>query len=407
MIIRPIIRSLGIWSMAIYVVVGLGPVHADDTLSINEFMADNDGNIEDPDEPGAYEDWIELYNSGPTAFDLGGTFLTDDLAEPTKWQIPAGVTIAAGGHLLFWADDDEDQGNTHTNFKLGAGGEEIGFYDADGSTEIDSIVFGEQSVDVSYGRCPDGGDDWSFHTVPTPGVENSCDGTSLTFIPAAGLAAGAGGSFWVTDVDLVNAGTGIMTYEFWWLPRGEDNSQPLVSDTYTLNPNTSMRYANILDEVFGLDPADSPFGAIAVSSGSSSAMSMARIFNQAGAKQAGTFGQALPGVAAGDLIIQGETRRIIFMSEDDDFRANLGCQNGTAGDITISFEGFNNAGVSLEVGTVDLAAYSNNQVNRVLRLHEPVNGFVDVWSDTPGAAFFCYGSIIDNETGDPTSILPQ
>jgi len=86
--------------MVMFMIVGLGPVHADDTLSINEFMADSDGNIEDPDEPGAYEDWIELYNSGPTAFDLGGTFLTDDLADPTKWQIPAGVTIAAGGYLF-------------------------------------------------------------------------------------------------------------------------------------------------------------------------------------------------------------------------------------------------------------------------------------------------------------------
>ena len=34
------------------------------TLFINEFMADNDTTIEDPDEPGAYEDWIEIFNAG-------------------------------------------------------------------------------------------------------------------------------------------------------------------------------------------------------------------------------------------------------------------------------------------------------------------------------------------------------
>ncbi len=57
--------------------------------------------------------------------------------------------------------------------------------------------------------------------------------------------------------------------------------------------------------------------------------------------------------------------------------------------------------------TVDLAAYSNDQVNRIFSDSSPVNGYVDVWSDTAGAAFTCYGSVVDNVTGDPTTILPQ
>jgi len=102
---------------------------------------------------------------------------------------------------------------------------------------------------------------------------------------------------------------------------------------------------------------------------------------------------------------------LLVWADDDedqgDTRANLGCQNGTDGDITIGYEGFDDAGVSLEAGAIDLAAYSNDQINRLFRLHSPVKGLVDVWSDTPGAAFFCYGSVVDNETGDPTTILPQ
>ncbi len=90
-----------------------------------------------------------------------------------------------------------------------------------------------------------------------------------------------------------------MTYEFWWLPRGEDNSLPFVSDSFNLDAGMSVRYANILSEVFGLDSADSPFGAIAISASGSDALSMARIFNQAETEQGGTFGQALPGVGGG------------------------------------------------------------------------------------------------------------
>jgi hypothetical protein len=63
-------------------------------LFINEFMADNDHIIQD--NFGDYDDCIELYNAGPTAIDLGGMFLTDDIGDPTKWMIPFEIT---GGTL--------------------------------------------------------------------------------------------------------------------------------------------------------------------------------------------------------------------------------------------------------------------------------------------------------------------
>ena len=87
---------------------------------------------------------------------MGGLYLTDDLADPNQWQVPDGVTLGVGEFLVFWADDDTEQGPTHTNFKLGAGGEEIGLYDIDGVSLLDSIVFPEQTEDASYGRFPDG-----------------------------------------------------------------------------------------------------------------------------------------------------------------------------------------------------------------------------------------------------------
>ena len=359
-------------------------------LFINELMADNDNTIEDPDEEGAYDDWVEIYNAGDITIDLGGMYLTDDAEDPTQWQIPSGVTIGPGAYLLFWADDDEDQGDTHANFKLSTDGEYIGLYDTDDNRNIaiDSLDFGAQTTDISLGRCPDGGDDWTLFTAPTPGAENVCGDSFLSFIPAAGFASGSGGSFWVTDVDLNNAGSQTMTYSFWWLPRGADNAQPTMSYPVTLGPGMSVRYANVLDEVFGLDSADSPFGAIAISASGSDALSIARIFNQDEAGDGGTFGQALPGVSAGDLVMEGETRRIIFMSEDDDFRANLGCQNGTDGNISIGYELYDDAGTSLGVSSMSLAAYSNKQINQIFSSYSPVNGYVDVWSDTAGAAFY-------------------
>ncbi|HUT46228.1 MAG TPA: PEP/pyruvate-binding domain-containing protein, partial [Sedimentisphaerales bacterium] len=72
-----------------------GSSGATDGLFINEFMAENDHTIQDPDGDG-YPDWIELYNAGPNAIDLGGMHLTDDANDPTKWIIPFEIS---GGTL--------------------------------------------------------------------------------------------------------------------------------------------------------------------------------------------------------------------------------------------------------------------------------------------------------------------
>lgn len=141
-------------------------------LSINEFMADNSNTIKDPDDPNSYEDWIEIYNFGPTVVNMSGMYLTDDPNNPTKWQIPTGVAIPAKGYLLFWADDDEDEGPTHTNFKLGLEGEEINLFRPDGVTLLDSITFGPQLKNISYGRYPNGAAAWGF-MAGTPGKTNS------------------------------------------------------------------------------------------------------------------------------------------------------------------------------------------------------------------------------------------
>ena len=56
-------------------------------LVINEVMASNSNTNTDPQ--GQYDDWIEIYNAGHYAIDTGGMHLTDELGNPTKWQIPA------------------------------------------------------------------------------------------------------------------------------------------------------------------------------------------------------------------------------------------------------------------------------------------------------------------------------
>ncbi len=143
-------------------------------LVINEFLASNSSDIQDPQ--GQYEDWIEIHNYGAEAINVAGLYLTDNLSSPTKWRFPDGepatTTISAGGYLLIWADNDIADSGLHANFKLSASGEEIGLFDRDGSTLIDSVVFDEQSADISYGRYPDASDNWCVFGFPRPGKQN-------------------------------------------------------------------------------------------------------------------------------------------------------------------------------------------------------------------------------------------
>ncbi len=96
------------------------------------------------------------------------------------------------------------------------------------------------------------------------------------------------------------------------------------------------------------------------------------------------------------------------MNENADVRSNVGCVNGSDEPVTVSIQLFNAEGVALETKSMSLPPYSNNQITRVFRNHAPVEaGYVDVWTTTPGASIYCYGSVLDNETSDPTTVLPQ
>lgn len=147
---------------------------ADVPLVINELMASNRESAMDPQ--GQYDDWVEIHNYGADSINIGGMYLTDDLLIPTKWRIPdnnpALTTVVPGGYMLIWADNDVADPGLHANFKLDAGGEEVALFDIDGITLIDSITFGEQATDVSYGRYPDADRNWQQFAFPSPAAQN-------------------------------------------------------------------------------------------------------------------------------------------------------------------------------------------------------------------------------------------
>jgi parallel beta-helix repeat protein len=145
------------------------------TVVINEILATNHSSVLDPDY-NQYSDWIELYNSGTSSIDLGGSYLSDNPDDPLKWKIPTGTMIPADDRILIWADGmDTAHEGLHTNFKLNNNGETITLVTADG-TVIDQVASDTQITDVSFGRKLNSPSEWLYYEQPTPGLSNSTTG---------------------------------------------------------------------------------------------------------------------------------------------------------------------------------------------------------------------------------------
>ena len=138
----------------------------------NELMADNTSTSADPQ--GEYDDWIELRNLTDQPVSLAGQYLSDEPNNPRKWQFPAGTSIPANGYLIVWADEDSTvTPDLHASFKLSRSGEQIYYTDTDAhnNANLDTISFGSQMTDQSYGRTAADADVRQI-MIPTPGAAN-------------------------------------------------------------------------------------------------------------------------------------------------------------------------------------------------------------------------------------------
>ncbi|MFO0749591.1 MAG: lamin tail domain-containing protein [Myxococcota bacterium] len=113
---------------------------------------------------GAPDDWIELFNAGPTEADLSGYLVRDD--DPLHgYVLPDGTTLASGAYLVLTRGVELD-------FGLG-GADEANLLDPDGAL-VDGTgwVAGQSPADQSWGRIPNGSGEFMTLLTPSPGAEN-------------------------------------------------------------------------------------------------------------------------------------------------------------------------------------------------------------------------------------------
>jgi hypothetical protein len=109
------------------------------------------------------EPFLKLYSHSTRAVDLSGCILTD-AAATNQFVIPQGTMIPAAGFLSF---------DAQLGFTLNPAGDTIYFIKPDRSRMLDAVQFTGQADGISYGRWPDGANDFYALQAPAPGTNNS------------------------------------------------------------------------------------------------------------------------------------------------------------------------------------------------------------------------------------------
>ena len=141
---------------------------------INEIMSHSHN--EEPD-------WIELFNQGSQAVDIGGWYLSDDEEAPRKFQIPDGTILEGGAFAVFYEDAHFGETAEHSGkriaFALSENGETVSLFAPGDGLYLDYLekeTFGPSASGVSRGRYEKMGSgtvNFVPMAYPTPGEINS------------------------------------------------------------------------------------------------------------------------------------------------------------------------------------------------------------------------------------------
>lgn len=150
---------------------------------INEYMTSNTFTVYDCESD--YGDWVELFNTGSQAVDLGGYGLTDNDENPFKYVFPDGASIEAGQYLLVWCDGKnktDESGAFHTNFSLGREDAVISLYRPENLLACTIAVIPNMPDNISCGLA-EGESEPKLFARPTPGRKNTTAWTELSASP--------------------------------------------------------------------------------------------------------------------------------------------------------------------------------------------------------------------------------
>lgn len=293
------------------------------------------------------------------------------------------------------------------NDRLFMTGPQIGLMEADPSlgTEIvplaqlalpnaaSSTLLGD-TVLVSQGSS-------GFSSVDASDCANPDGSRTVWFIPAAARAAGAAGSFWLSDVAIANLSPGVATANLAYLPKNQDNSNALNA-TVALASGEQLFLGDVFFNLLGRESAN---GAIRVIASHPDVKITSRTYNAAGAE--GTYGQFIPAQRTSPAVTTSTAGALPQLQHDADFRTNIGVVNLGEDPVDVEIHLYHADGTLYGVVARQLRPYEMKQMDRIYEsvTGESVDsGFAVVRMLTGGGLAHGYASVVDNGSNDPVYI---
>jgi hypothetical protein len=175
-----------------------------------------------------------------------------------------------------------------------------------------------------------------------------------------------------------------------------------VTRTHTLQSNWIKEWADVAVSLFNQSANTS--GSIEITS-DEPVMVVARTYNEA---PEGTFGQGLPGNDDSATMTYGQIGVLPQLKKTSAFRTNVGMMNhgSAACNVRIRLYGENGTQIGSTIDT-SVPAKQWKQINDVFAeagVGSCAIGYATLEVRTPGGMIWAYGSVVDNGTGDPTTI---
>ena len=124
-----------------------------------------------PASDGQFYDFVELYNPTGSAISIAGYGLSDDAASPMQYTLPRNASIPAYGYYTIYCGVDSSSGVQGASFGLSKNGEKIILSNANGNA-VETVDVPALNDDTSYGRTPDGSQNFGIFSSLTPGYAN-------------------------------------------------------------------------------------------------------------------------------------------------------------------------------------------------------------------------------------------
>jgi len=371
------------------------------------------------DRAGSDDTFLARFSSGGSSLEYGSYFG----GSSHDWC--NGIRVGADGRWSFVGITESNDYPLASADQAVLGGDRdavVTILDPGSNTLAYSSYFGGAGADEAFGLSLDGsgnvyaaGRTESENLPVLDAEQGSLNGAEDAFLlkvrgggaPAANAyvvgpvihAPGAHSSQWRSDLTLICPGGASAT-----IMMTAKTSAGTKTKNITLAAGGTLRWKDVLVSLFGFGSGSSASGTLEITS-SQPLEILSRAYSEGAA---GTTGQFIPGLAAGDGITPSRDGIIGNIMQSGDFRTNLGGVNMSDASVTIRITLYDTHGAKLGASvTMNLGPYQFKQIDKILDKAGVGNtdlAYAKLEVTSAGGEAWAYASVIDNHTNDPTTI---